>query len=227
MESTNPPLHKLIGENAGYKSLLDQLGNFKTILPDTNPPQHSKDTVVVRYWVLGGNPTSDEPMKSFTFLQPAPRFVCKPFDPESVDIDMKDLRDAPEEFQIWAGFSKDLFSKYNKEVGKGLNWPCVACNKPATALRSSSYHLLSPEPETNTAGFVPMALSVAVPVCPRPENGGVCSNEGFVMAQNFGMKVMVNNPWRIWDEMKICQKCGSNANIQLCGGCKMIGSVSR
>ncbi|KAE9378880.1 hypothetical protein N431DRAFT_525741 [Stipitochalara longipes BDJ] len=198
------------------------------IITDTNTTGQSKDIVLIRYWMLCGNPNSDEPMKSFTFLQPVPHFVCKPFDKEEVANNLnRDLRDQPEEFQNWVAISKDLMSRYGGEVMDSQPWSCVVCKKPSTTLRSSHATFLSPQPGASIKGFIPMILSVAIPVCPRSDNQGVCSDTGHVMARNYAVAIEIHNPWRIWDQMKACQKCKNTSNIQLCGGCKLVGYCSK
>jgi len=226
MEDKTPSMsNKYLFPGSKYRCLNDQLQHFKSIIADaTKPPERDEELAVVRYWMLCGDPRSDEPMKSFTFLETAPRIICQP---SRTDIDVdKSLRDLPEDFQNWMGFSKDLFSKYNSQVQNSQPSPCVVCQKPATATRSTSWPLLGPEPGSGTDGFIPMAVCFGIPVCPRSENGGVCSDTGYAMSQKYGLQMMLTNPCKNWDLMKTCQKCGSTANIQLCGGCKLIGYVN-
>ena len=70
-----------------------------------------------------------------------------------------------------------------------------------------------------------MVVSVALPCCPQPEYDGACSDPSWYIALEHGRKITVTDPWKNWDQMKTCQECGSTSNIQLCGGCKLIGYV--
>jgi MYND finger len=151
--------------------------------------------------------------------------ICKSFDKKAfLDLSMR-VRDQSEEVQNFMGLSRDLFSKYKGEITESQPWPCVACKKPATAFHSQHACFLFPEAGAKTERFVPMILGVYIPVCPSDENGGVCSNTGFVMGTHYRAAIEVNNPWRKWDQMKTRQNCRSTSNIQLRGGCKLLGQV--
>jgi hypothetical protein len=203
--------------------LKDQIEHVNSVF-DNGQPLQDGDTVVIRYWMVCGNPDSGLPLKSHTFLQPAPRFICNPIADTSMYEELsKEIGDLPVKMQNLLDFSKDLFEKYSGGAFYSQSWSCVKCDKSAQSCHISTRHFLSPKSAINTAGFIPMVLAVAIPVCPSFENEGECSNTAVVMDQNFGLEVLARNPWKIWDQMKTCQKCGSTANVKFCGGCKLIG----
>lgn len=169
--------------------------HIKPIFTDASTTDPRDDMVLIRYWILCGNPK--ESMKSFTFLQPAPRSICKPFDKQAVGHNLsKDIPEQPEEFQNFTGLSKDLILKHVEEIAESQPWACVACKNPATALRSQHACFFFPEPGAKIECFVPMILGVYTPACPSNENGGVCSNTGFVMGTNYLALIQANNPWK-------------------------------
>lgn len=211
-----------------YIDITDQERHLRRIIPDTgattetDTTSQEAETVVIRYWVLFGDTRLEEPPKSFTFLQQAPRSLCRPVKIPKMDSNT-DIRQLPEDYQNYMGFIEDLRRNYHRAYPSAS--PCVICKRRTMYVREVQKHHLCPPPGIKIEGFVPMVLSVVVPACPRSQNGGNCSAKALERAEDYGNAVGDAGPLYMWDWTKNCQTCRRRLNFEFCRRCKLVGLV--